>query len=64
MQDKLAALGYREITGVKGNFLIHDDEQAKGHEFHYSTYEGDIKHLHTLVRDVLKRNKKVTSMAI
>ncbi|SES35141.1 cobyrinate a,c-diamide synthase [Psychrobacillus sp. OK032] len=41
MQDKLAALGYREITGVKGNFLIHADERAKGHEFHYSTYEGD-----------------------
>lgn len=41
MQDKLAALGYREITGVKGNFLVNEEEQAKGHEFHYSTYEGD-----------------------
>jgi len=41
MQDKLAALGYREISGVKDNFLIHEDEQAKGHEFHYSTYEGN-----------------------
>ena len=41
MQEKLAALGYREITGVKGNFLINEDEQAKGHEFHYSTYEGE-----------------------
>ncbi|MBU7592742.1 cobyrinate a,c-diamide synthase [Metabacillus halosaccharovorans] len=40
MQDKLAALGYREITGVPGNFLINEEEQAKGHEFHYSTYEG------------------------
>lgn len=44
MQDKLAALGYREITGVEGNFLISEEEQAKGHEFHYSTYEGE----HTL----------------
>ncbi|MEH7332165.1 cobyrinate a,c-diamide synthase [Neobacillus drentensis] len=41
MQDKLAALGYREITGVPGNFLINAEEQAKGHEFHYSTYEGE-----------------------
>lgn len=41
MQDKLAALGYREITGVTGNFLINENEHAKGHEFHYSTYEGD-----------------------
>ncbi len=41
MQDKLAALGYREITGVRGNFLINEEEQAKGHEFHYSTYEGE-----------------------
>src|SRR4051812_24785519 len=41
MQDKLAALGYREITGVAGNFLVNEEEQAKGHEFHYSTYEGE-----------------------
>jgi len=41
MQDKLAALGYREITGVDGNFFIGAEDQAKGHEFHYSTYEGD-----------------------
>ncbi len=41
MQDKLAALGYREITGVAGNFLIGKEELAKGHEFHYSTYEGE-----------------------
>ncbi|MBG9447444.1 cobyrinate a,c-diamide synthase [Cytobacillus firmus] len=41
MQDKLAALGYREITGVSGNFLMNEGEQAKGHEFHYSAYEGE-----------------------
>lgn len=41
MQDKLAALGYREITGVEGNFLICEQELAKGHEFHYSVYEGN-----------------------
>lgn len=41
MQDKRAALGYREITGVSGNFLIGEEEQAKGHEFHYSKYEGE-----------------------
>ncbi|MDN4493954.1 cobyrinate a,c-diamide synthase [Ureibacillus aquaedulcis] len=42
MQDKLAALGYREITGMDGNFLIDSHQQAKGHEFHYSTYQGDV----------------------
>lgn len=40
MQKKLAALGYREIFGTQGNFLIDGDLQAKGHEFHYSTFEG------------------------
>ena len=40
MQKKLAALGYREIFGTEGNFLIDQDQQAKGHEFHYSTFEG------------------------
>ncbi len=40
MQKKLAALGYREIFGTPGNFLIDQDQQAKGHEFHYSTFEG------------------------
>ncbi|PID15982.1 cobyrinic acid a,c-diamide synthase [Sporosarcina sp. P34] len=41
MQDKRAALGYREITGIEGNFLINGETQAKGHEFHYSKYEGE-----------------------
>ncbi|MGE7767404.1 cobyrinate a,c-diamide synthase [Peribacillus sp. NPDC096540] len=41
MQKKLAALGYREITGTESNFLIKDCEQAKGHEFHYSTFDPD-----------------------
>ena len=40
MQKKLAALGYREIFGTRGKFLIGADQQAKGHEFHYSTFEG------------------------
>lgn len=38
MQTNLVALGYREIFGVKGNFLIGEGQEAKGHEFHYSTY--------------------------
>ncbi len=40
MQTKLAALGYREISGTQANFLIGEDEEAKGHEFHYSKYSG------------------------
>jgi cobyrinic acid a,c-diamide synthase len=38
MQTKLAALGYREISGRKGNFLLGEHQKARGHEFHYSTF--------------------------
>ncbi len=38
MQDRLAAIGYREINGEPGNYLLQENQQAKGHEFHYSTY--------------------------
>lgn len=46
MHTKRVALGYREITGQEGNFLISDKQKAKGHEFHYSTFEPktDVKH--------------------
>ncbi|WP_373228677.1 cobyrinate a,c-diamide synthase [Cohnella sp.] len=39
MQRKLAALGYREMTGSTENFLLGPLDQAKGHEFHYSVFE-------------------------
>jgi cobyrinic acid a,c-diamide synthase len=39
MQKKRAALGYREVTGEPGNFLLPDGLQARGHEFHYSASE-------------------------
>lgn len=41
MQKKLAALGYREVTGAEGSFLLGAGDQAKGHEFHYSTFHPD-----------------------
>jgi len=46
MQDKLAAIGYREISGQNDNYLLPHDVVARGHEFHYSTFEskGDIHH--------------------
>jgi cobyrinic acid a,c-diamide synthase len=46
MQSKLAALGYREIRGESGNCLLGPDETARGHEFHYSTFEpkGELPH--------------------
>lgn len=37
MHDKLAALGYRDIAGKPGNFLLGPDDRARGHEFHYSS---------------------------
>lgn len=44
MQNKLAALGYRTITGSAGNYLLPDGIEAKGHEFHYSTYQAHSDH--------------------
>ncbi len=41
MQRKLAALGYREVTGNAGNFLLGPQDQARGHEFHYSVFEAN-----------------------
>lgn len=38
MTDRLAAIGYREVSGLNGNFLFDGVEQVRGHEFHYSTY--------------------------
>ena len=39
MQPRLAALGYREISGLNNNFLLNPGETIRGHEFHYSVYE-------------------------
>jgi cobyrinic acid a,c-diamide synthase len=37
MQSRLAALGYREISGQNANFIL-ENTRARGHEFHYSTF--------------------------
>ncbi|MEW9699100.1 cobyrinate a,c-diamide synthase [Paenibacillus sp. SI8] len=39
MGTKLAALGYREVEGGEGNFLFALGERARGHEFHYSSFQ-------------------------
>ncbi|EIT86460.1 cobyrinic acid a,c-diamide synthase [Fictibacillus macauensis ZFHKF-1] len=39
MQRKRAALGYREITVEHEHFLLKQGQLAKGHEFHYSTFQ-------------------------
>jgi cobyrinic acid a,c-diamide synthase len=36
MQNKLAALGYREVTACQDSLLLRKGETARGHEFHYS----------------------------
>lgn len=38
MGKKLAAIGYREITGLPGNFLFTNEFTARGHEYHYSSF--------------------------
>ncbi|MFC5589258.1 cobyrinate a,c-diamide synthase [Sporosarcina soli] len=46
MHPKLQAIGYREIKGCSVNFLLSEQQQAKGHEFHYATFhtEEPIQH--------------------
>ena len=46
MQQKLAALGYREITADEENFLLNGNLTGKGHEFHYSTFQPTIEIQH------------------
>lgn len=36
MQERRAALGYREVTALHDNLLLKQGEQLRGHEFHYS----------------------------
>lgn len=45
MKDSLTAIGYREVKGEPGNYLLPHSVTAKGHEYHYSTFEstGEIK---------------------
>jgi cobyrinic acid a,c-diamide synthase len=44
MQTRLAALGYREITSIGENYLLPAGTKARGHEFHYSTFEKQENH--------------------
>ncbi|MFD1204658.1 cobyrinate a,c-diamide synthase [Sporosarcina contaminans] len=43
MHSSLKAIGYRDIKGCKENFLLPAEGQAKGHEYHYSTFESDVQ---------------------
>ena len=36
MQERRAALGYREVTALQDNLLLKKGERLRGHEFHYS----------------------------
>ncbi|WP_181833199.1 cobyrinate a,c-diamide synthase [Bacillus taeanensis] len=38
MQSHLAGFGYREISGLNNNFIL-ENQTAKGHEFHYSSFQ-------------------------
>ncbi|EFM12251.1 cobyrinic acid a,c-diamide synthase [Paenibacillus curdlanolyticus YK9] len=44
MQTKLAALGYREVKGLRDSLLLAEGETIRGHEFHYSTLIPDDEH--------------------
>lgn len=46
MQTRLAALGYREVAAIRDTILLEQGEQARGHEFHYSTLEFDAGFAH------------------
>ncbi|MCH6264442.1 cobyrinate a,c-diamide synthase [Neobacillus citreus] len=46
MKTSLAALGYREISGLNDNYIL-KHQKARGHEFHYSSFlpnEEDLPH--------------------
>jgi cobyrinic acid a,c-diamide synthase len=58
MQPKLAALGYREVTGEPGNFLLAENIQARGHEFHYSTFETNETENHAYSSKGMRGQKK------
>lgn len=36
MQERRAALGYREVTALQDNLLLKQGDRLRGHEFHYS----------------------------
>lgn len=36
MQERRAALGYREVTALQDSLLLKQGERLRGHEFHYS----------------------------
>jgi len=40
MTGKLASLGYRHATALRANLLAEPGETLRGHEFHYSIWEG------------------------
>ncbi|MCF6095262.1 cobyrinate a,c-diamide synthase [Microaerobacter geothermalis] len=56
MQKKLAAIGYREVSGTAGNFLL-AEEQARGHEFHYSIFTPGKKITHAYQTKELRGEK-------
>jgi cobyrinic acid a,c-diamide synthase len=41
MSGKLAALGYRHATALRGNLLVGAGDSLRGHEFRYSTWMRD-----------------------
>jgi cobyrinic acid a,c-diamide synthase len=44
MQERLVALGYREVTALADSILLEKGEKARGHEFHYSTLTPGTEH--------------------
>lgn len=39
MRQKRRALGYVEVEGLPGNYLLRQEERCRGHEFHWSDME-------------------------
>lgn len=58
MNSNLVALGYREIKGRKGNYLLPKGFVAKGHEFHYSTYKTEKELPYAYDTTGLRKEKK------
>jgi cobyrinic acid a,c-diamide synthase len=50
MQDRLRALGYREITLRTDTIIGKTDQRVRGHEFHYSLISSPFADVDTVYR--------------
>ncbi len=63
MQERLAALGYREATALVDQVFLRKGEVLKGHEFHYSSVTYESENLTPAYEVTSLRGKKLDGYA-